>query len=180
MPVSLDDIMAELKALRSLLEASAPSHYVGPGGPQPKIPNTQGPTQDSRFNDEPVPQPSPAWPLDRAEAHCVHFGKNTDVPLRDLKDTSLAFYAKEKQERLNQYGKPFTKRPEDIDLDNAARTVWHTRRGTLAGGPRAVGGTTTRPHRPPCRHRPRRNRQQPTPRRQSRRDRCPPNDCCRP
>lgn len=141
MPATLDDLMAELKAIRALLEAKQPTHYVGPPGAGAATPNATAPRTGGRFDDEPVPQPSPAWDLAHAEAHQVHFGKNTGVPLRALKDTSLAFYAKEKEPRLNQYGKPFAKRPADLDLENAARTVWHTRRGTLAGGPRDTPST---------------------------------------
>jgi hypothetical protein len=125
-PPTLSDIMAELFAIRTLLEnraAAAPASAHSAASPAGKF--------DYKHDDEPIPHPSVAWNLQDAEAHQVHFGKNNGVPLRDLKDTSLSFYAKEKPPQLDRNGKPWPKRPADVDLENAARTVWHVRRGTL-------------------------------------------------
>lgn len=148
MPTTLDDIMVELKAIRTLVEAQTATTTAAPPAPAQGYPK---PPTGGRFDDEPVPQPNPAWPLADAEAHHVHFGKNAGVPLRDLKDTSLAFYAKEKPPQMKRDGKtPFEKRKPDLDLENAARTVWHTRRGTLAGGPRDTPATPPTPQQKPA------------------------------
>lgn len=123
-PATLDDILAELVAIRLIL-ASQPTQRAASSPPS----GTGG-----QFADEPIPQPNPVWALHEAEAHAVHFGKNNGVALRDLADRSLSFYAKDKPPQLDRNGKPFAKRPVDLDLENAARTVWHYRRGTLANG----------------------------------------------
>lgn len=122
----LKAILAELIAIRAALETRpAPA----PTGTHLHAPATD--RQPSRFDDEPVPQPAMTWSISDAEAHEVHFGKNAGVKLADLKDRSLAFYAKEKPPSLKRDGTPFAKRKEDEQLENAARTVWHHRRGTL-------------------------------------------------
>lgn len=132
MPATLDDLLTELRAIRVALEskpASAPPVPLG-GSYAPASRPSGG-----KFDDEAIPQPSPAWDLADAENHEVHFGKNAGVRIGDLKDTSLAFYAKEKPPQMKRDGKtPFEKRKADIDLENASRTVWHHRRGTLAAG----------------------------------------------
>jgi hypothetical protein len=138
MPATLDDIMTELLAIRALLESAKPTHYVGPPGNRSPTPNATAPSSGGKFDDEPVPQPAMTWSISNAECHQVHFGKNTGVKLADLKDRSLAFYAAEKPPRLKNDGTPFDKRPADVDLENASRTVWHHRRGTLAQ-PAAAG-----------------------------------------
>jgi hypothetical protein len=132
MPATLDDLLSELTAIRLLLAAkpapSAGTHYVGPPASTSAKSGAPG-----KFDDEPVPQPGRAWSIADADAHEIHFGKNAGIALGKLSDNSLAFYAKEKPQKINdKTGKPYAKRDEDIALDNAARTLWHHRRGTLA------------------------------------------------
>jgi len=63
----------------------------------------------------------------------VHFGKNKGVALSSLGDRSVAWYAQEPEPRLGNNGKPFPPRAEDVLLRNAARTIIHQKRGTIAG-----------------------------------------------
>lgn len=128
-PPTLSDIMAELRAIRSLLESRPARSSSSSTAASTSTSNTSN--YEYRHEEEPIPQPSPPWDIARANAHQVHFGKNQGISLESLKDTSLSFYAKEKEPRLDSKGKPFPKRKEDADLENAARTVWHHRRGTL-------------------------------------------------
>ena len=63
----------------------------------------------------------------------VHFGKNKGVALSALGERSVAWYAQEAEPRIGNNGKPFPPRPEDVLLRNAARTIIHQKRGTIAG-----------------------------------------------
>lgn len=145
-PHQVDDIILELRTIRKLLEAQAEERKAASPAPaaQPSY-STSTSSSGGKFGDEPIPQPNPMWALHEAEAHAVHFGKNNGVLLRDLADRSLSFYAKDKPPQLDSKGKPYPKRPIDTDLENAARTVWHYRRGTLANGAQQPAPASTQP-----------------------------------
>ena len=69
--------------------------------------------------------------MENAGAVQIHFGKNTGKSLDSLSERSLAWYATEQPPRLDSSGKPYPPRQVEITLRNAARTLWHTRAGTL-------------------------------------------------
>jgi hypothetical protein len=85
--------------------------------------------QSTASSDGPPPQPSQV--VEDAGSVLVHFGKNKDKPLSELSERSLSWYASEQPPRLDNAGKPFPPRQVEITLRNAARTLWHTRAGTL-------------------------------------------------
>lgn len=113
-------IHAELIRIREALEArpyaaNAPTH---------KAVATQSKTDEI---------PLPTEVIADAGSVQVHFGKNKGVALSQLGDRSVAWYAQEPEPRLDNSGKPFPPRSEDVLLRNAARTIIHQKRGTLAG-----------------------------------------------
>jgi hypothetical protein len=128
-PATLDDILAELTAIRLIL-ASRPT----PPPPQPRASSPAPATSATGANvgDEPIPQPNTI--IANAGDVQVHFGKNSGKPLSEIGERSLSWYAAEQAPRLGNNGKPFPPRPQDVLLKNAARTLWHQLRGTLATG----------------------------------------------
>ena len=121
-PANLDDVLAELTAIRLILSArpvAAPAQTAT--APQY--------AQSTASSDGPPPQPSQV--VADAGSVLVHFGKNKDKPLSELSERSLSWYASEQPPRLDNAGKPFPPRQVEITLRNAARTLWHTRAGTL-------------------------------------------------
>ena len=121
-PANLDDVLAELTAIRLILSArpvAAPAQTAT--APQY--------AQSTASSDGPPPQPSQV--IEDAGSVLVHFGKNKDKPLSELSERSLSWYASEQPPRLDNTGKPFPPRQVEITLRNAARTLWHTRAGTL-------------------------------------------------
>lgn len=118
------ELLTELKAIRTLLASKpAAAHAAAPAGTAPQA-ATQTP-------DGPPPQPDSV--IENAAQVCVHFGKNNGVALGALSERSLGFYASVKTPRLDNSGKPFAPRPQDVALEQAARTLWHTQKGTLTG-----------------------------------------------
>ena len=121
-PANLDDVLAELTAIRLILSArpvAAPAQTAT--APQY--------AQSTASSDGPPPQPSQV--IENPGDVLVHFGKNKDKPLSELSERSLSWYASEQPPRLDNAGKPFPPRQVEITLRNAARTLWHTRAGTL-------------------------------------------------
>ena len=122
-PANLDDILGELTAIRLLLAArpvaSAPTQTA------------TAPTyaQSTASSDGPPPQPSQVV-ADAGNVQ-VHFGKNSGKALSELSERSLSWYAAEQPPRLDSSGKAYPPRQQEITLRNAARTLWHTRAGTL-------------------------------------------------
>lgn len=112
----LEDILTAIKA-----------NGTGGGAKPSATPksSTQGTSSDE------VPQPSE--PVPNAGAVEVHFGKNNGVPLSQLSDRSLSWYAQEQAPRLDSSGNPYPPRPQEVTLRNAARTLWHQKKGTLQG-----------------------------------------------
>ena len=113
-----DQILAELIAIRQLLERALPM--------QPAASLTTPPPASQ----SPIPQPSQL--VADPGAVCVHFGKNDGKPLSSLNDRSIEWYATPKEPRVGNNGKPFPPRPADEQLANAARQLYHAKRGTLA------------------------------------------------
>jgi len=120
-PANLDDVVAELAAIRLLLTAARP--VVTSNAPAPKY------APSTASSEGPPPQPSEV--VENPGDVQVHFGKNSGKPLSELSERSLAWYASEQPPRLDNTGKPFPPRQVEITLRNAARTLWHTRAGTL-------------------------------------------------
>jgi hypothetical protein len=118
--MNLELIHAELVRIREALEARP----FASGAPAAK------PAPTSTKTDE-VPLPTEV--IANAGEVQVHFGKNKGVALSSLGDRSVAWYAQEPEPRLGNNGKPFPPRPEDVLLRNAARTLIHQKRGTIAG-----------------------------------------------
>jgi hypothetical protein len=117
--MTLDLIHAELIRIREALESRPYALGAPAAKPAPSFPKS----------DE-VPMPTEVIP--NAGEVQVHFGKNKGVALSTLGDRSVAWYAQEPEPRLGNNGKPFPPRPEDVLLRNAARTLIHQKRGTLA------------------------------------------------
>ena len=55
----------------------------------------------------------------------IHFGKNKGRALGTLSPKSLEWYAADKPPQLKNDGTPFSPRPDDVRLLNAARTLHH-------------------------------------------------------
>ena len=124
-------ILDELRAIRTLL-AAKPVASAAPAAAQ------QAP---SATPDGPPPQP--VKPVENAANVTVHFGKNNGVALGALTERQLGFYASVKAPRLDNSGKPFPPRPQDVALEQAARTLWHERNRTLTVGvPNATAPAT--------------------------------------
>jgi hypothetical protein len=116
-----DQILAELIAIRQLLERA----IAAPPAARPTTPAPAGQVA--------IPQPSQL--VADPGSVCVHFGKNDGQPLSSLNDRSIEWYATPKEPRLNKQGQPFPPRPADEQLANAARQLYHAKRGTLVGKP---------------------------------------------
>lgn len=117
--MTLELIHAELVRIREALEARP----FAAGAPTHKAVATQAKTDE-------VPLPSEL--IANAGDVQVHFGKNKGVALSSLGDRSVAWYAQEPEPRLRNDGTPFPPRAEDVLLRNAARTIIHQKRGTIA------------------------------------------------
>jgi hypothetical protein len=128
-----------IRELTEAVKASAHRPTPAPTYTPPKASPTKATMGD-------IPQPSEI--IANAGEVAVHFGTNTGVPLSQLGESSLSWYAQEKEPRLNSRGEPFPPRQEEITLSNAARTLWHQKKGTLKGGenvatPRAPAAVKT-------------------------------------
>ena len=125
--MTLELIHSELVRIREALEARPYSA----GSPTHKAVATQAKTDE-------VPMPSEV--IANAGDVQVHFGKNKGLALSNLGDRSIAWYAQEPEPRLRNDGTPFPPRPEDVLLRNAARTIIHQKRGTIAAvsAPKAI------------------------------------------
>ena len=113
-----EQIIAELRAIRALL-ANKPAAPAAASAPA-----SAGAPKD-------IPQPSELV-ADPGSVE-VHFGKNAGKPLRSLGAKSVEWYAQEPEPRIGNNGKPFPPRPADEQLANAARQLYHAKRGTLVG-----------------------------------------------
>lgn len=119
-------IYEELVAIRELLArppaaAAAPARAAAYSAGQSAGSGTQAE----------IPQPSKI--IDNPGDVQCHFGKNNGKPLSEMSERQLSFYASVKEPRLDSSGKPFLPRPADVNLENAARQLWHQQKGTLAG-----------------------------------------------
>lgn len=119
---SLDLSIRELtEAVKTSPQRPAPSSSYAP----PKA------SQSTSKPSEEIPQPSEII-ADAGDVQ-VHFGKNNGVALSQLAERSLSWYAQEQEPRLNSRGEPFPPREIEVTLRNAARTLWHQKKGTLQG-----------------------------------------------
>ena len=114
-----DQILAELITIRQLLERA----IAAPQAARPAAPAPAGQIS--------IPQPTQL--VADPGAVCVHFGKNDGQPLSSLNDRSVEWYATPREPRVGNNGKPFPPRPADEQLANAARQLYHAKRGTLVG-----------------------------------------------
>lgn len=112
--------LEELKAIRELL-ARAPVL-------QPAQSRAASSSSGSR-DEEPPPMPNRIWP--NAEAFMVPFGKNQGKALGELADNSLSWYCKDPEPKLDSSGRPYPPRQADMELRQAARTVYHRRKGAI-------------------------------------------------
>ena len=85
--------------------------------------------RDAFASRPPIPQPT--FVVDDPDSCVVHFGKNNGMPLGQLGERSIEWYASVKEPRLDRTGKPFAPRATDVALENAARQIIHRRRNTL-------------------------------------------------
>ena len=119
MPDIQAEILTELRAIRALLAAKPATASATVAQPATQTPTAEG------------PPPQPDVPVDNPGDTRVHFGKNNGVALSNLTERQLGFYASVKTPRLDNSGKPFPPRPQDVALEQAARTLWHQQKGTL-------------------------------------------------
>jgi len=110
--------MLELKEIRALLENL---------NAKPKNAGNAFPPSASQAE---IPQPSRV--IDYPEDVQVHFGKNSGIALGKLSARSVEWYATEQPPRLDSSGKPYPERPQEAELKNAARMLYHRTKGTLA------------------------------------------------
>ena len=121
MPATLDDILTELRAIRAVLE-TRPT-------PQP----TAAPAQSNQPSGVQAEIPQPAQVVADPGSVTVHFGKNQGKRLDELSERSAEWYGQESPAKLDSSGKPYPPRPQEIALKNAARTLYHMRKGSLVG-----------------------------------------------
>jgi hypothetical protein len=114
-----DQILTELIAIRQLLERA----ISAPPAARQAAPAPAGQVT--------IPQPSQL--IADPGSVAVHFGKNAGQPLSSLNDRSVEWYATPKEPRVGNNGKPFPPRASDEQLANAARQLYHAKRGTLVG-----------------------------------------------
>jgi hypothetical protein len=115
-------LLTELKAIREALTATRSAT------PAPAASRTL-----TGKTGEDIPQPT--FAVDQPELVTVHFGKNAGVEIGKLTEKSLGWYCLEPEPRIGNNGKPFPPREADVNLRNAARLLWHSRRGTLKTEP---------------------------------------------
>lgn len=115
-------LLTELKAIRETLTATRSAT------PAPSASRTL-----TGKTGEDIPQPT--FAIDNPELVTVHFGKNAGVEIGKLTEKSLGWYCLEPEPRIGNNGKPFPPREVDVNLRNAARLLWHSRRGTLKTEP---------------------------------------------
>jgi hypothetical protein len=115
-------IYEELTAIREILAKD-------PAAAAP----TRSPAYSSGSSGAQAEIPQPSKIIDNPGDVQVHFGKNNGVALSALSERSLSWYASVKEPKLKNDGTPFTPRPQEGILENAARQLYHTRMGTLAG-----------------------------------------------
>lgn len=118
-----EQILTELIAIRQLLERAIAAPPAARSAAPAPAPAPAGQVA--------IPQPSQL--VADPGAVCVHFGKNAGQPLSSLNDRSVEWYATPKEPRVGNNGKPFPPRPADEELANAARQLYHQKRGTLVG-----------------------------------------------
>lgn len=88
-----------------------------------------------------IPQPTEI--IENAGEEEIHFGKNSGVALGTLSEKQLSWYAAEQEVKTKSNGEPFLPRSQDVLMRNAARTLWHQKKGTLNGAVSVAENKTT-------------------------------------
>lgn len=114
------ELLLELREIRLALQSRTASK---PTAPAPAT--TSNRTPDSL--------PMPRVVIENAGETAVHFGKNAGVMIGQLNDKQLLWYGSDREPQLKKDGTPFPPRDADTLLQNACRTLWHQRQGTLPG-----------------------------------------------
>ena len=122
-PVTLETLHDELVAIRALINALAVK-ALAPAASRPS-------SSPSKPAEGEINLPQPTFLVDDPGAVEVHFGKNKDVALSQLSESSLSWYAAKWEPREKNTGGLW---PNDEGLLNAARQLWHMRQNTLKGG----------------------------------------------
>lgn len=123
--------LAELKLIRELLEKQGKAQAAKP---------TSGSYSTPSAAQAEIPQPTEL--VDEPESVVIFFGKNNGVPLGKVSERSAEWYAQEQPPRTDSSGKPYPPRPQETALKNAARQLYHRRKGTL--------GTSAKPAESPA------------------------------
>ena len=115
------EILLELREIRLALQSRQTP--LASQAPAPAKTSTSTRTPDSL--------PMPRVVIERAGETTVHFGKNAGMPISQLNDKQLLWYGADREPQLKKDGTPFPPRDADVLLQNAVRTLWHERLGTL-------------------------------------------------
>jgi hypothetical protein len=126
-------LLAELIGIRHALEAR-----------QTSLPQASTPAPKSTSTRTPDSLPMPRVVIERAGETTVHFGKNAGTPISQLNDKQLLWYGADREPQLKKDGTPFPPREADTLLQNACRTLWHERVGTLPSFPPAPASDQAR------------------------------------
>lgn len=137
----LTEIRQELGLIRALLEIQVKAASAPAQATQARASTGSGGARD----EAPPPMPTRIWP--DAENFQITFGKNQGKSLGELADNSLSWYCKDPEPKLDSSGKPYPPRQSDMELRQAARTVYHRRKGAIpkdeANPPYSSGGGTS-------------------------------------
>jgi hypothetical protein len=113
------NLLEEIVLIRKALEA------------RQTLPQAHTPAPTSTTTRTPNSLPMPTTVIDRAGEVAIHFGKNAGTPISQLGDKQLLWYGSDREPQLKKDGTPFPPREADVLLQNAVRTLWHERLGTL-------------------------------------------------
>jgi hypothetical protein len=114
------ELLLELREIRLALQSR-----------QTPLPQPPAPAKTSTATRTPDSLPMPTTLIERAGEVPVHFGKNAGTPISQLNDKQLLWYGADREPQLKKDGTPFPPREADVLLQNAVRTLWHERLGTL-------------------------------------------------
>lgn len=96
---------------------------------------TAAPAKQSSFFSTPsaaqaeIPQPTEL--VDNPGDVQVFYGKNNGVALSKLSERSAEWYAQEQPPKMDSSGRPYPERPQERVFKNAARQLYHQRKGSL-------------------------------------------------
>jgi hypothetical protein len=127
------EILLELREIKLALQSR-----------QTPLPQAPAPAKTSTSTRTPDSLPMPTTLIERAGEVAVHFGKNAGTPISQLNDKQLLWYGADREPQLKKDGTPFPPRDADVLLQNACRTLWHERVGTLPSFPPAPASDQAR------------------------------------